>query len=74
MISKNDFYIRNGDVIDLYSDKYVISDILQITFNDNGKEYVWYDKERDGDYCEVFGARLDNAEININNIEFKEEK
>ena len=74
MISNDDFYIRNGDVVDLYSDKYAISDILQVTFNDKGKEYIWYDKERDGNYCDVFGARLDNTEININNIEFKEEK
>ena len=73
MISNNDFHIKNGNIVDLYSDKYIIDDILQVTFNDNGKEHIWYDKERDGNYCEVFGASLDNTEITINNIEFREE-
>lgn len=74
MISNDDFCVKNGDIVDLYSDKWIVSDILQVTFNDNGKEYIWYDKERDGNYCDVFGARLDNIEITTNNIEFKEEK
>lgn len=74
MTSKNDFYIKNSDVINLYSDKFVIKDILQVTIKDKDKEKIWYNKDRDGNFCEVFGTKLNNAEININNIEFKEEK
>lgn len=51
MISNDDFYIVNGSLVNTFSDKYVIKDILEISFVDaqTNTKYIWYDKERDGD-------------------------
>ena len=63
MISNDDFYIVNGNLVNTFSDKYVIKDILEISFVDaqTNTKYVWYDKERDGD-------QISHLDVNINNI------
>lgn len=63
MTSNDDFYIVNGNLVNTFSDKYVIEDILEISFVDaqTNTKYMWYDKEKDGDY-------ISNIEVNINNI------
>ena len=67
MISNDDFYIVNGNLVNTFSDKYIIEDILEISFVDakTNTKYIWYDKERDGD-------RISNMEVNINNIIMEE--
>lgn len=51
MISNDDFYIVNGNLVNTFSDKYVIKDILEISFVDaqTNTKYIWYNKERDRD-------------------------
>lgn len=67
MISNDDFYIVNGNLVNTFSDKYVIKDILEISFVDaqTNTKYIWYDKERDED-------QISHLDININNIIMEE--
>lgn len=67
MISNDDFYIINGNLVNTFSDKYVIKDILEISFVDaqTNTKHIWYDKERDGD-------QISHLEVNINNIIMEE--
>lgn len=67
MISNDDFFIINGNLVNTFSDKYVIKDILEISFTDvlTNTKHILYSKERDGD-C------ISNIEVNINNIIMEE--